>query len=78
MQAGFLKETYEFKSSGFISVYGSLNAFRPVADRYVIVITGLVEDHAALGTMCSGTKEHGYGMLWKGAPKAKLRVGHRD
>jgi len=72
-----------YKFSGFVSDQGSLGASRSEDEHYVIVTYWRsFEEHekshadaifatkfAALGKMCSDTKELGYDMLWQGAPE---------
>jgi hypothetical protein len=74
-----------FKFSGFLSREGSLSETGPADDHYAIVTYWRsFEDHekshadevfnnkfAALASMCSGTKELGYDMLWQGTPRDK-------
>jgi hypothetical protein len=72
-----------FKFSGFVSDEGSLNPSR-TADDHIAIVTywRSFEEHershadvvfkekfAALGTLCSDSKELGYDMLWQGAPE---------
>ena len=72
-----------FRFSGFVSDEGSLSASR-TADEHVAIVTywRSFEEHershadhvfrekfAALATMCVGSREVGYELLWQGAPE---------
>lgn len=72
-----------FKFSGFASDEGSLGGVKP-ADAHVAIVTywRSFEEHershadavfrerfAALGQLCSDSRELGYDMLWQGAPE---------
>ncbi|HEY6093392.1 MAG TPA: hypothetical protein VIU93_00425 [Gallionellaceae bacterium] len=81
-KGGFIGgQVYQF--SGFISDEGSLNGAR-TADEHIAIVTfwRSFEEHekshadrtfkekfAALGRLCTDSKELGYNMLWQGVPE---------
>lgn len=81
-KGGFIGgQVYQF--SGFVSDEGSLNSARTV-DNHIAIVTfwRSFEEHekshadrtfkekfAALGRLCTDSKELGYNMLWQGIPE---------